>query len=170
MVEVWKVIPAWPEYAVSSLGRVKRILPGINTSVGRVLRLSKSNGYLYATLCRGSVARRMFVAKLMLEAFVGPRPAGYQTRHLDGNRTNNTIQNLRWGTTTENGMDRRLHGTQKGTNHHKAILTEEIVAEVRKRFKKRCLVNGAKAMAKEFGVSHHAMEKAIRGEAWFHVE
>lgn len=42
------------------------------------------------------------VHALVLLAFVGPYPAGCEILHLDGNPTNNTLTNLRYGTRSEN--------------------------------------------------------------------
>lgn len=66
---------------------------------------------------RGRRVTRL-VHHLVLEAFVGPRPMGMETRHLDGDATNNDISNIRWGTRGENNLDRVAHGT-----HHQANKT-----------------------------------------------
>lgn len=52
---------------------------------------------------------------LILEAFQGPRPEGTVTRHLDGDKTNNRLSNLRRGTPAENSQDAMRHGTHIGT-------------------------------------------------------
>jgi hypothetical protein len=40
------------------------------------------------------------VAELVLESFVGPRPAGHVLRFKDGNRLNCELKNLEWALTT----------------------------------------------------------------------
>jgi hypothetical protein len=45
----------------------------------------------------------------VLLAFRGPPPAGRVGRHLDGDRLNNTLANLQYGTTAENNRDRWAH-------------------------------------------------------------
>lgn len=58
------------------------------------------------------------VARLVLEAFVGPRPTGYVVMHLDDDSTNNCVDNLKWGTRRENVHDsihKSRHGTQRIT-------------------------------------------------------
>jgi hypothetical protein len=75
---------------------------------GRVLKLSLASGYPHVRLGgRG----RAYVHHLVLEAFVGPRPAGDQAAHGDGDRLNNVLGNLRWATPKENNGDKRSHGT-----------------------------------------------------------
>lgn len=52
------------------------------------------------------------LSNLILSAFVGPRPEGMEARHFpDRDITNNRLDNLSWGTRTENGEDRRFHRT-----------------------------------------------------------
>jgi hypothetical protein len=47
----------------------------------------------------------------VLTAFVGPRPERHECRHLDGNRQNNDLSNLCWGTAYENNLDRIKQAT-----------------------------------------------------------
>lgn len=110
-------VPGNPEYFVTSFGQVwttRRRVPvpreGSRVVITDTLRrLSESlrNGYISVRLNR----RTYNINTLVLEAFTGPRPAGMETRHLDGNRKNNDIKNLRWGTPKENQADRIPHGT-----------------------------------------------------------
>jgi len=46
-----------------------------------------------------------------LETSVGPCPEGHVTRHLNGDPTDNRLENLRWGTRSENQRDSVKHGT-----------------------------------------------------------
>ena len=47
----------------------------------------------------------MLVSGLVLEAFVGPRPKGYDACHADDNPLDDRLVNLRWDTHSENMMD-----------------------------------------------------------------
>lgn len=53
----------------------------------------------------------VFVHVLVLTAFVGPKPEGKQTRHLNGDPADNRLVNLTWGTNSQNTLDRKRHGT-----------------------------------------------------------
>jgi hypothetical protein len=44
-------------------------------------------------------------------AFAGPKPNGLETRHLDGDHSNNALANLAYGTHAENMQDALRHGT-----------------------------------------------------------
>jgi hypothetical protein len=53
------------------------------------------------------------VHSLVLESFRGLRPPGFDhTRHLNGLKSDNTLDNLRWSTAKENMADKVLHGTK----------------------------------------------------------
>jgi HNH endonuclease len=70
-------------------------------------------GYLSVTLWTNRVPTRKFVHRLVLEAFVGPCPTGLECRHLDGDPSNNRLDNLRWGTRLENVADTIRHGRRR---------------------------------------------------------
>lgn len=69
----------------------------------------------YFTVCTGKVTS--FVHTLVAAAFLGPRPEGMQVRHADGDRTNNTLGNLCYGTPKDNMQDAISHGTHCSLIH-----------------------------------------------------
>jgi hypothetical protein len=84
---------------------------------GRLLAPWILGGYLRVRLYGGPErieTRRVHV--IVLEAFVGPRPEGMQCCHGDGDRTNNILSNLRWGTAQENAFDAVAHGSNRNAN------------------------------------------------------
>jgi HNH endonuclease/NUMOD4 motif len=52
-----------------------------------------------------------YIHRLVLEEFVGPCPDGMEACHNDGDRSNNTPDNLRWDTRLGNCQDIIAHGT-----------------------------------------------------------
>jgi hypothetical protein len=93
-------------------------LPG---RLPRVLstRPNPGNGYLLVGLHHHRRQTTRTVHSLVAEAFIGPRPAGQQIRHLDGDPVNNHLGNLRYGTGAENARDQVRHGTHaNGTKTH----------------------------------------------------
>jgi hypothetical protein len=116
--EEWREVVGFPDYDVSSLGRVRSWRCGsrrgpIRLAEPRLIRPTPDkDGYLRVDIRRGLGERRnASVHCLMLEAFVGPCPEGCETRHIDGVRANNVLANLAWGTDLENAADRVRHGT-----------------------------------------------------------
>lgn len=67
------------------------------------------SGYRYISISLNGKRRMRTVHSLVLLAFVGPRTG--ETRHLDGDPSNNHLSNLAWGTRSENVLDTVRHGT-----------------------------------------------------------
>jgi hypothetical protein len=68
-------------------------------------------GYEGVILMNSGTRHDITVHRLVLSAFVGACPDGMECRHLNGNRLDNRIANLAWGTKSENVADRKRHGT-----------------------------------------------------------
>lgn len=98
-MEEWKVIDECPDYSVSSLGRVR----GIKS---KDLKGSKQErGYRTVLLCKEGKHYRRLVHRLVALAFI-PNPDNKEfIDHIDRNKTNNTVSNLRWATRTENCLN-----------------------------------------------------------------
>lgn len=118
-------------YEVSNLGRVRsldrtymRAHPNSPTGFQtmrqrgclRQLARARAGGYLVVTLYGEAGGKTYHVHRLVMNAFVGPRPAGMEVRHLDGNPQNALLDNLAYGTPSENRHDRRAHGTDPMAN------------------------------------------------------
>lgn len=123
ITEVWKPVAGYEgAYEVSSSGRV-RSLPRLDRRgrriQGRILAAHPlPKGHLRVKLSRDGDYEQGSVHRMVLTAFSGPPPDGHESLHGDGDPTNNNIENLRWGTRSENNLDRVRHGT-----HHQAIKT-----------------------------------------------
>ena len=159
LTENWRDVPGYEgRYLVSDQGRVRSLL------TGRVLQqMLNSRGYLQVSL--HSKGQRIFnTHRLVLHAFVGPKPRFGVSRHLDGIRTNNALSNLAWGTQKENIADKFRHnGNQCGENNPSAKLTQEQVALIRGHPKRR----GAQTeLAKRFGVSRRQIRHIVSGQQW----
>lgn len=85
------------------MGRVRRDGALIN---GATL---DDDGYMRIAVLATVPKKR--VHRLVLETFKGPCPPGMTCRHLDRDRTNNRLSNLKWGTSEEQKADMRKHDT-----------------------------------------------------------
>lgn len=117
--EEWRPIVGFEEYyKVSSLGRVKSLnretpapYGSTRTIPGRVMRPAKDHdGYFWVTLSDGRKRKRKSVHSLVLGAFVGERPSGHDIAHADANPANNSLNNLRYATRSENMIDMVQNG------------------------------------------------------------
>ena len=89
-MERWKTIDSLPGYSISDKGRVRK------DESGQIMVLSKNGGY-----CRITISKH--VHRLVAEAFI-EKPSNDKcwVDHIDGNRSNNSVDNLRWVTPSEN--------------------------------------------------------------------
>jgi hypothetical protein len=106
-MEVWKLVPEYDgKYEVSDQGRVRSFQ---RDPQGRILRPGRMpGGHLSVALGRGN---SQCVHKLVLLAFVGVAPDKHECRHLNGDPADNRLENLCWGTRSENIKDAVRHGT-----------------------------------------------------------
>lgn len=124
--ELWRPIRGYESfYQISSHGRVWSAQRRVRQRAGcrdwvrgaRYLHCYAEPGrYVHVGLSGGSNGRATHqVHELVLAAFVSVCPEGMETRHLDGDPHHNCLQNLAWGTRSENMRDRVLHGTHQHT-------------------------------------------------------
>lgn len=96
-MEQWKKYPFDERYQVSNTGLIK----GQN---GQILKGSKNNaGYFRIGLYTNGKAIFKFVHRMVLETFLPcENMENLQVNHKDGNKENNTLNNLEWVTRSEN--------------------------------------------------------------------
>jgi hypothetical protein len=148
-------------------GRYARIDPGKWHELKPFAVGRDPHKYLAVDLHGGNGKGTMLkVHSLVLTAFVGPMPEGMECRHLDGNKFNNRLDNLTWGTRKENMGDRLRHGTyHRGSRHCHAKLTEDRVREIWAARKDATLME----LGERFGVHHVTILRILKREVWTHV-
>lgn len=115
--ERWRTSPSYPAYEVSDQGRVRRVKPGKGARVGRILTPAR-NGGGYLTFSVAGVG--VYVHVLVAEAFLGPLPPGGEVDHLDGDKANPRLSNLKVHPSRlahqerhrRRASDRRRHGDE----------------------------------------------------------
>ena len=111
--------------------------------------------------------KRLYVHRLVLEAFVGPCPPGMECCHNDGNPANNALSNLRWDTRGANIEDAVRHGTYlTGSRVHFAKLCEAAIPTIH-RLRRMGLTY--KQIGEQLGVSRGTVSLVVRGKTWRRV-
>lgn len=110
-MEQWRNVVGYEGiYEVSNLGRVRSIGTRISSRILRTHTRSR-DGYVYVGLqvqCERKTAK---VHRLVAEAFL-PNPGELpDVDHINGDRGDNSVGNLRWVTKSRNGLNRhRTYG------------------------------------------------------------
>lgn len=118
--EIWiPVVGFEGYYEVSDQGRVRSVERTVPANTGTRLVPSTiltpwvdPKGYCTVGLGKpGQKAKTLRVHRIVLEAFVGPRPSQLEACHGNGDPADNRRSNLRWDTHSANNLDRVKHGT-----------------------------------------------------------
>lgn len=108
MAEEWKTI-AEGYYEVSNHGRVRRLKPGNGTWPGRLIATKTGmNGYRLLALNYNGKRKTTSTHRLVAEAFIGPIGEGGIVHHIDGDKSNNHVDNLERTTYKAHGQ-RAMH-------------------------------------------------------------
>lgn len=165
-------IPGYPGYAVGDDGTVWSCRVRGNHGARGAWRRNKatrrSTGYLVAGVHDAAgVKKQRKVHVLVLLAFSGPKLPGMETRHLNGNRGDNRLRNLAWGTKQENQADRERHGTMpRGAQNPKAVINEQQARRIKKMLRRGISMF---AIRKLIGVSVGVVHGIKHGNTWPHV-
>jgi hypothetical protein len=115
-MEIWRAVVGFEgKYEVSNLGRV-RSLPG-GYRHAKVLkpqlngRVGKQYQFVFLTN-----QTQCYVHHMVAAAFIGARPEGMFVCHNNGERMDNRAENLRYDTSSANGLDAVKHGGQYWAN------------------------------------------------------
>lgn len=166
MTERWLSVVGYEDhYEISDIGRVRSIRTNFGNRRSRVLKVRPTHdGYGYVELSRDNVQRKRKVHHLVLEAFVGPRPAGMLACHDDDDGMNNRLGNLRWDTPRSNYDDVVVSGAHKGSRHPAAKITEEVARKIK--FASADKTRLARDIAAEFGATVAIVRNIRNGSSW----
>ena len=106
--EIWVEVSGWPNYEVSNLGRVR------NIKTGKILKQYPQNsGYVYVWMERGSGRCANPLHRVVAESFYPVKEWKDVVDHIDTNRSNNVLSNLRWATYKENSNNETTKKNRK---------------------------------------------------------
>ena len=156
MKETWKPLryngQLYEGYLVSDLGR-------IIGKKGKILSTEISNaGYKLFTLCADKQYKRL-VHRAVAETFIPNPERKEQVNHINGDKTDNRVENLEWVTQSEN----LFHASKAGkmSREVKRKVTNEMIVEMRKNFKPRDEQYGVKAYCKKYGLGRTTVDDIV---------
>ena len=110
-IEHWAPVKGYPDYFVSDMGQVK------NRTTGRILKHRlKKTGYPVVNLYNRNRSKTCTIHRLVALAFIpNPNPLCTLVDHIDRNKQNNNVSNLRWCTISTNSRNQGVRNKHIGT-------------------------------------------------------
>lgn len=163
-MEIWKQCFECADYEASNYGRIRLAVDKRKYKRGHILSPTLNrNGYPVVGITVDGKRKKYAVHRLVLGAFVGPRPEGLQCAHWDGDPSNNNLENLRWATAAENMDDKIRHGNlYRGQRKYTA---DEVLAM-------RAMHADGKPYTEimaAYGVSKGNLSAIINRQTWDHI-
>lgn len=127
MQEVWKDIKEYEGlYQISNTGKIK------NVKTGKILKSGDNGrGYLFVFLCKDvNHHKRFYVHRLVATHFIDNKDNLPQVNHIDGNKSNNNVNNLEWCTPLHNSLHKREVLGKTNCKTVKCIETGEIFKSI----------------------------------------
>ena len=166
--EIWKPCVQDERYAVSNLGRVKRVVATLRHPVKDGCLVARLNpcGYAFVTFFQQGKCKHYRVHQLVCRAFNGEPPTPkHEPNHKDHVRSNNRADNLEWMTRKENLQWAKLHGrNNRGSRNGRSKLVESDVLQIIHLLKTTRLTHTV--IAEQFGVTDGAVQQINVGRRW----
>jgi len=177
--EIWKTIEYFSDYAVSNMGRIKRIKKSIgnNSKIGRILSQQKDKiGYLYIGLYKNGKYFKRLIHRLILETF---KPVENMDKlegnHKKGIKSDNRLSELEWNTKSENEKHAHNLGLKNliGSKNNNSKLTEKEVIKIKKLLNSEDYKSGKinqKYIASIFNIKSYIISQIKTKMSWSYIK
>lgn len=173
MTEIWKDIPGYSgKYQASNLGRIKSFNSNNTNKAERILKPRKKQSGRFQVVLYNNGKKDFFVHRLILLSFRGECPSGMEAMHLDDDPSNNNINNLKWGTKSENQKMKFEHNRmdQKGEKGPMAKLRNNDIIRIRDIAKNTKVERGYwTKLSRALNVTPSAISCIIHNKSWVNL-
>ena len=152
-------VKIFDKYEISENGIIR------NIKTGRELhQFPNRRGYMVVQIA----GKTRTVHRLVATAFLTPEHGRDFINHKDGDKRNNSVDNLEWCSRSENMKHAYKMGLKNsyGSKNGRSKLTETDVIFIRKHYIAKDKQFGATALAKKFGVARQTISAVGNGQNW----
>lgn len=180
-MEEWKDINGFNNYQISNTGKIRNSKRNKELSV-----CVGTNGYSVVNLCNNGKSYTHNIHRLVAESFLNPpteeqitwanstKKGKVQVNHIDGNKTNNNVENLEWCTGQENskhayntGLSQPKPPETHGSTNGQSKLTETDVLEIRKLYSQN---NYSQTdLAIKYNLNSSTISNIVNRKRWKHI-
>ena len=170
---IWKPLQyngeTYNKFEVSNDGQLRNV----NTGTVYKQHLNKE-GYNQVCVSLGSRNKKKVfkIHKAVAETFISNPDKKETVNHIDGNKQNNSMDNLEWATYSENvqhAFDTGLAQATRGVNSTSSKLTREDVIYIRTHYIPNSLTYGTRALGRKFNVNHETIRDVINNNTYVNV-
>ena len=161
---IWKDVEGFEGlYRVSSEG-VLISTPRQGAKGGVVKGYPTRQGYMEYCLHKNNKVKRVCVHRVLAKHFIQNPENKPFVNHIDGNKSNNNIENLEWVTRQENVEHAVRTGllNNKGENHPQSKITDQEVLEIRDLYKNK--IYNQREIGEIYGVHPSYVSSIVRNE------
>lgn len=101
-IEIWKEHPIYTNYEASNFGNIRSLNYNKTGKTKEIKQCLHTGGYPYFTVCVDGKSKKILSHRFIWECWNNLIPEGLEIDHIDTDRTNNSLSNLRQGTPKEN--------------------------------------------------------------------
>ena len=112
-MEVWKKIRSYPNYEISSFGKVKNLTNNENMKLRK-----RDDKYIDVGLTKNGEQTNELLHRLVAKAFCKKQSGEIEVDHIDKNRSNNKSNNLRWVTGSDNQHNKGRNTYNRWNGNH----------------------------------------------------
>lgn len=163
--EDWRPVVGYEGlYDVSNFGRVRTVQAGYRKAPMTILKTPNDGRYLRCGLWKEGKCEAVLVHRAVARAFLGDSSSDAQVNHIDGDKTNNRLENLEWVTPKGNQDHAVRTGLRlSGEDHVFSKLTAEDVREI-----KLALAHGERGatLARKYNVTKANISSIKHGKSW----